>query len=268
MGTFGVVTVSCKNSPKRTLACLLVNLYKGFQKGSWEGTKWLVLIFCSALVVVDVPTSLTLGYRDPRDPLGDDPVSRLRSDHWALGPRHWGTFGDEGERGPTIMGVGALERVPSWTASPYMPSRKADAVRICASEASVAARDAINEAWVAGCKERASRARYSKSRESCVRPRWDFDPSMVWLYRTSILLTNCSKRTMQTFPDPVTPNVATSPSLASPSTPSTSETIPVPLKISICSACSSNTLVKANFSTARFLESLGGLRVMCVGIRS
>lgn len=75
-------------------------------------------------------------------------------------------------------------------------------------------------------------------------------------------------RWIQTLPDPVTPSVAISPSLLSPITPSTKGRIPVSRKRSICSAASSKTLVKANFSTARFLESLGGLSVICVGMPS
>ena len=80
--------------------------------------------------------------------------------------------------------------------------------------------------------------------------------------------TRMNTRAFQTLPDPVTPNVANNPSLPSPSTPSTKGTTPVPLNMSICSACSSKTLVNANFSTARFRESFGGLRVMWVGMPS
>ena len=80
-----------------------------------------------------------------------------------------------------------------------------------------------------------------------------------WAY-----FSRASKLVVQTLPDPVTPNVAKSPSRPSPKTPSTNGSIPVPLKISSCVASSSKTLVNANFSTARFLESLGGWIVMCV----
>lgn len=43
------------------------------------------------------------------------------------------------------MGVGALERLGSCKPSPYTLSRNVEAERICDSEASVAARDAIND---------------------------------------------------------------------------------------------------------------------------
>ena len=68
----------------------------------------------------------------------------------------------------------------------------------------------------------------------------------------------------QTFPEPVTPNVASKPSLPSPITPSTKGITPVSLKISSCPASSSKTFVNANFSTARFRESLGGRIVIWV----
>jgi hypothetical protein len=73
-----------------------------------------------------------------------------------------------------------------------------------------------------------------------------------------------------TFPDPVTPRVASSPSRPwcplAPTTPSIMGTTPMPLKRSSCFASSSNTCVKANRSTARLrLSVVGGLIVMCVG---
>ena len=68
-----------------------------------------------------------------------------------------------------------------------------------------------------------------------------------------------------TFPEPVTPSVATTASVPSspcgPRTPSTIGTIWVQWKTSSWLASSSNTWVKANFSMALRL-SVGGLRVM------
>lgn len=49
------------------------------------------------------------------------------------------------------MGVGALERDGSCRISPYTLSRKPEAEKIWASEASVAFRDAINDGWFDGC---------------------------------------------------------------------------------------------------------------------
>lgn len=77
---------------------------------------------------------------------------------------------------------------------------------------------------------------------------------------------------MLTFPEPVTPSVASRPSRPSPppaaSTPSTSGMTPVPWKMSSCDAASSKTSVNANFSTARRRLSFGGFSVMCVGAPS
>lgn len=72
----------------------------------------------------------------------------------------------------------------------------------------------------------------------------------------------------QTFPEPVTPRVASNASVPSPPwgarTPSTSGTTRVQWKTSNWVASSSKTWVKANFSIAR-RRSLGGFSVMCVG---
>ena len=157
------------------------------------------------------------------------------------------------------MGVGALELFCDCRASPYMPSRKHEADRICPSEASAALRDDINEGLLEEWSVCLSRDWYRRSTDSWVRPRCDFEPRIVWLYdplapSSSTITEPCP----QTLPEPVTPNVATRPSLPSPITPSTRGTIPVPRNISSCDASSSKTLVKANFSTARFRDSLGG----------
>jgi len=66
-------------------------------------------------------------------------------DHWLLGPVESGIRGKERETLPTIMGVGALERLASCSPSPYTLSRNVEAERTWASEASVAANDASSE---------------------------------------------------------------------------------------------------------------------------
>lgn len=48
------------------------------------------------------------------------------------------------------MGVGALDRFGSCDPSPYTLSKNVEAERIWPSEASVVARDAINDGWVKG----------------------------------------------------------------------------------------------------------------------
>lgn len=110
-------------------------------------------------------------------------------------------------------------------------------------------------------------------------PRWVRDPSMVcvcvFLFVQLLLLVTYTNprihfrpKQRPTFPDPVTPRVASSASVPSPpygaKTPSTKLATPVQWKMSSCVASSSKTWVKANFSTAR-RRSLGGLRVMCLG---
>ena len=77
------------------------------------------------------------------------------------------------------MGVGALERDGSCRLSPYTLSRKPEAEKIWASEASVEFKDAINDGCVAGCSVCIPRERYSRSRDNCVSPLCDFDPSIV-----------------------------------------------------------------------------------------
>lgn len=75
----------------------------------------------------------------------------------------------------------------------------------------------------------------------------------------------------RTFPEPVTPSVATTASVPSPpcgdKTPSTIGTTCVELKTSIWLASSSKTWVKANFSIA-LRRSVGGFRVICEGSES
>lgn len=71
-----------------------------------------------------------------------------------------------------------------------------------------------------------------------------------------------------TLPLPVTPKVATKPSLP-PSTPSKTGSTPLLSNTSRCVASSSYTRVKANFSTARLrLSFVGGWIVICVGAAS
>ena len=111
--------------------------------------------------------------------------------------------------------------------------------------------------------------RYRRSSDSCVRPLCDFDPRIVWLWAKFRTAPKPPTHELhQTFPEPVTPNVASKPSLPSLITPSTRGTTPASRNRSICSASSSKTFVKANFSVARLRDSLGGFRVMWVGISS
>ncbi len=148
MGTLGVKFVSCKASPKRNLACFLDILgYEGFQDGSWEGKVLMTLGIRSGLGTDADWTILMLGLSGS---LGESPGSRLRIDHWAFRPVDRGTLRDERNGLPTVMGVGALERFGSCNPSPYTLSRNAEAERICPSEASAAARDAIKDGWVEG----------------------------------------------------------------------------------------------------------------------
>ncbi len=79
------------------------------------------------------------------------------------------------------MGVGALDATRSVIPSPYTPSRKLEAESIWASDASVAARlersgECADEWMVLGPRDR-----NRMSRDICVRPRWDLEPSIVWL---------------------------------------------------------------------------------------
>lgn len=78
---------------------------------------------------------------------------------------------------------------------------------------------------------------------------------------------NTDSTILNTFPDPVTPNVAKSASVPSPPCgariPSTRGTILVQWKISSWVASWSKTWVKANFSTAR-RRSFGGFKVIWV----
>ena len=147
-GTLGVKFGSCKVLPKRSLACFLVILGEGgFQKGNWDGSMRVSLAFCSELGAVIASTILMLGCSIS---LGERLASRLKIDHWLFGPVEWGTWRDAWEELPTIMGVGALERLGSCNPSPYTLSRNVEAESICDSDASVAARDAINDGWLDG----------------------------------------------------------------------------------------------------------------------
>ena len=51
---------------------------------------------------------------------------------------------------PTVMGVGALERMGSCRPSPYTLSRNVEAERIWDSDGSVAAKEAISDGWLEG----------------------------------------------------------------------------------------------------------------------
>ena len=64
------------------------------------------------------------------------------------------------------MGVGALERDGSCRLSPYTLSRKIEAEKIWASEASVVFSDAINDECITGCSVCVSRERYKRSRDN------------------------------------------------------------------------------------------------------
>lgn len=84
--------------------------------------------------------------------------------------------------------------------------------------------------------------------------------------------TPMSHMVQHTFPEPLQPSVANSPSLpwwpGAPMTPSIIWTMPVPLNRCICCASSSKTCVKANRSTARLRLSfvfVGGCIVIWVG---
>ena len=88
------------------------------------------------------PTILILGRSDSFE-MGTP--SRLRMDHWLLGPSAGGALGELEKKLPTVIGVGALDRFASYRASPYTVSKNVRADRIWASEVSVAARDAISE---------------------------------------------------------------------------------------------------------------------------
>ena len=89
------------------------------------------------------------------------------------------------------------------------------------------------------------------------------------LSRLTQLWTQTEDSSRPTFPEPVTPRVATRPSLCfvpgGAKTPSTSDSTSTPLKMSSWDASSWKTRVKANFSTALRLESAGGDTTMCVG---
>lgn len=148
----------------------------------------------------------------------------------------------------------------SCTLSPYTTSMKSEADRICPSDGSAALKDGIKDSQLEGSKVCPLSDLYMRSSDSCVRPRCDLEPSIVWLFTWVSEGTRSVKKrpVIQTLPDPVTPKVANNPSLPSTRTPSTKGTTPTPLNMSSWVAPSSNTLVKANFSTALFLESLGG----------
>lgn len=142
-----------------------------------------------------------------------------------------------------------------------------------ASDGSEAARAWIETGFVGLSRLRIvdERDLNSTSRDIWVIPLCDFDPNMVCVCRTTPLACGFFQAFeidviyAQTFPLPETPSVATTPSLPSAKTPFINESIPVSSKMSNCFVCSSNTFVKANFSTALFLDSFGGWTVIRVG---
>ena len=134
--------------PKRSLACFLVILrVRGFQKGIWDEGVPVSLVLCSALGADATSTSLIVGYSIS---LGWKLVSRIGVDHWLVGTVERSDW-EDGQLGkPTVMGVGALERMGSCKPSPYMLSRNVEAERIWDSDGSVAAKEAISDGWLEG----------------------------------------------------------------------------------------------------------------------
>lgn len=179
--------------------------------------------------------------------------------------------------GRTSMGVAAREGPREWpNASAKADSRKHDAAERNDSDGSHAWRDSITEGSDVDSSMFGPMDRKRTSRASWVRPRCDLDPKIVCVYISPrlemhslrCLLACVDEGQKLTFPEPVTPSVATTASVPSPprgaNTPSAREAISVQWKTSSCEASSSNTLVKANFSIAR-RRSVGGFNVMCDG---
>jgi hypothetical protein len=168
------------------------------------------------------------------------------------------------EKAPVTIGVGALEFLPL-SGSPYMLSRNEVAYKSWPSEES----DDCNEFSrpesedCAGMRILVPIDRNRTSSVICVRPRCDRDPRIVWLYLSQ--RSEFTRFCRFTFPLPVTPRVATSPSLPVLKMFFTNCTVPVDSKMSSCVASSRNTCVNPNFSTALFRESFGGCNVTCVG---
>lgn len=82
----------------------------------------------------------------------------------------------------TVIGVGARELIRSCTLSPYTTSMKSEADRICPSAGSAALKDGIKDSQLEGSKVCPLSDLYMRSSDSCVRPRCDLEPSIVWLF--------------------------------------------------------------------------------------
>jgi hypothetical protein len=146
----------------------------------------------------------------------------------------------------TTIGVGALllALLAPVAGSANIVSRNICADMTCASEGSEAATVACKLVFVEGSRRELERERKRTSRASWVRPLCVRDPRMVWLCLFGHSVSNASFLSISktvviewmgvynTFPLPVTPNVANNPSLPSPPllprTPSTNSTTPVP----------------------------------------
>lgn len=105
-------------------------------------------------------------------PSAGEPVRKPSIDHWLYrpveghGPCAGGFLADEVEGLPTSIGVAARELPLSCECSPYTPSRKVEAERIWASDASAALNDAISDGLLDGCRVCRSSDRYRRSRAS------------------------------------------------------------------------------------------------------
>ena len=88
----------------------------------------------------------------------------------------------EAEGVRTTIGVGALElALEGADRSPYMVSMNICADITCASDGSEAATVACRDVVMEGPRMLSLIDRKRTSRASCVRPRWERDPKIVWL---------------------------------------------------------------------------------------